>query len=162
LRTKTKKKIWHRDIKPGNLLLASKAAGASEVLQVADLGSSRTAQVSSGTQPTSIGTRDYMAPEQDDPALAPADGCWAKADVWSAGVTLLEMVGGGWHECVLLAGLSGQLPGMPVNRLDGWLLAAGCSIVLEAVHQTGRAARNHPGTDNAPALNVQACMHCGR
>jgi serine/threonine-protein kinase len=93
--------VWHRDIKPGNLLLAGTGPNGRLVLQLADLGISRVAHVPNGAQPTGIGTQPYMAPEQQDPSLAPGDGCWAKADVWSAGVALLEMVGGGWHEWVL-------------------------------------------------------------
>jgi serine/threonine protein kinase len=89
--------IWHRDIKPGNMLLHSKQVGAPHMLQLADLGASRGAKVAPGAQPTCIGTRAYMAPEQEDPDLAPSSGCWDKADVWSAGVVLLEMVGGGWR-----------------------------------------------------------------
>jgi serine/threonine protein kinase len=88
--------LWHRDIKPGNLLLKSSGPGGRLMLQLGDLGISRRAHVALGAQPTSIGTRAYMAPEQEDPALAPSSGCWDKADVWSAGMALLDMAGGGW------------------------------------------------------------------
>ncbi len=77
--------VIHRDIKPGNILLASNGRAV-----VTDFGIAKAADGTSLTRTgASIGTPDYMAPE----VLRgnPIDG---RADVYSLGVLLFQMVTG--------------------------------------------------------------------
>ena len=86
------RKHIHRDVKAGNLLLSE--AG---VIKLADFGVS--AQISStlSKRRTIIGTPFWMAPEviSGGPADAPdTKGHDAKADVWSLGITAIELTDG--------------------------------------------------------------------
>lgn len=78
----TKLKIIHRDIKPSNLLLNSKG-------QVKLCDFSVSGQLVKSCARTYVGTMYYMAPERIQP-LASKEYT-PKADVWSLGVTLVEL-----------------------------------------------------------------------
>jgi serine/threonine-protein kinase OSR1/STK39 len=75
----------HRDIKPGNILISSEGA-----IKIADFGVA--ADMSTGGKRTSrytvIGTPCYMAPEiyEETPL-----GYTEKADIWSLGITAIEL-----------------------------------------------------------------------
>jgi serine/threonine-protein kinase len=103
--------IVHRDIKPANLFLARGADGIR--LKVLDFGIAKFASPSTGAHPattlafTILGSPYYMAPEQ----VMGASDVDARADIWSLGVVLFEMV-------------TGQLP----FRGDG--MPAVCQAVL--------------------------------
>jgi serine/threonine-protein kinase len=73
--------LIHRDIKPGNLLVAMNGS-RPERLKVADLGYAQTSRRIT-EEGTSVGTLAFMAPEQ-----AVADGVDARTDVYALGVTL--------------------------------------------------------------------------
>ena len=80
-----KKKIIHRDIKPGNIMLTDK--GASKVM---DFGLAKALGMSLITKDAkTMGTVAYMSPEQAQGQ--PVDH---RTDIWSLGVVLYEMLSG--------------------------------------------------------------------
>jgi serine/threonine-protein kinase len=86
--------IIHRDLKPANLFLAKRRDG-TEIVKVLDFGISKNLALS-GTTPaltvtsSILGSPMYMAPEQ----LRNAKTVDARADVWSLGVVLYELLSG--------------------------------------------------------------------
>jgi serine/threonine-protein kinase len=83
----------HRDLKPANLFAARGADGRIRI-KVLDFGVSKVAaqirQVALTSTGTALGTPHYMAPEQ----LKSAKGADARADIWSLGVVLYELLAG--------------------------------------------------------------------
>ena len=83
----------HRDLKPANLFAARGADGRVRV-KVLDFGVSKVAaqirQMALTSTGTALGTPYYMAPEQ----LKSAKGVDARADIWSLGVVLYELLTG--------------------------------------------------------------------
>jgi serine/threonine protein kinase len=93
------KGMVHRDIKPGNLLVQTRASGApggnpQAVAKIADFGLSRfVSEVAIETLTASgmlVGTPDYIAPEQ---ALNPRTAD-IRADIYSLGCTLYHLLAG--------------------------------------------------------------------
>lgn len=89
------KGIIHRDLKPGNVLVAH--GSDRPVLKILDFGLAKATQrdfmdVTLFTETDRIvGTPEYMAPEQADPAGGVLD---SRADVYSLGVILYELLTG--------------------------------------------------------------------
>jgi len=79
-------KIIHRDLKPSNILLASD--GEDPIIKVADFGYARFLE-STQLAETACGTPLYMAPE-----VFRNKKYDAKADLWSVGCILYEMITG--------------------------------------------------------------------
>jgi mitogen-activated protein kinase kinase 3 len=79
-------KLMHRDIKPSNILLN----GTGEI-KVCDFGISGFTTNSVCT--TFKGCQRYMPPEKIDPSLT-GSGYSIKADVWSLGISLIEIANG--------------------------------------------------------------------
>jgi hypothetical protein len=113
--------VVHRDVKPGNLLVARDGQ-----VKLADFGIASLADVSSLTVTgTTLGTAAYMAPEQlQHHQVGPA------ADVWSLGLVLLECLLGrrlyqGSPAEVVAKRLAGPVP-LPEDLPAPWrtLLAA--------------------------------------
>jgi eukaryotic-like serine/threonine-protein kinase len=86
-------KIVHRDVKPGNLFVTH-APDGSELVKVLDFGISKIQDAVGADNLThtnsAIGSPTYMAPEQ----MRSAKTVDARADVWSLGVVLFEMLTG--------------------------------------------------------------------
>ncbi|CAM0875165.1 unnamed protein product [Alopecurus aequalis] len=96
------RRIVHLDIKPANLL----ASTAGEV-KIADFGIAKVLS-RAGEQCTSyVGTTAYMSPERFDPEAHGGHYDPYAADVWSLGVTILEL-------------LMGQYPLLPVGQQPSW------------------------------------------
>ena len=83
--------IIHRDVKPANLFVTRKTDGA-EWVKVLDFGIARVQDATKSMTSTKavLGTFLYMSPEQAESSK----GVDARADVYSLGVTLYEMLSG--------------------------------------------------------------------
>jgi serine/threonine-protein kinase len=81
--------IFHRDIKPGNVMVAQRS-GLGEQVRILDFGLARLRESSSGlTAGMVIGTPAYMAPEQCTGGTIDA-----RTDIYACGVLLFEMLTG--------------------------------------------------------------------
>ena len=74
----------HRDVKAANILLGSNAQ-----VKLADFGVSKHTDGTMAQQHTIIGTPHWMAPE-----VISGSGHDTRADIWSVGVTLIELCEG--------------------------------------------------------------------
>ncbi len=84
------KGIVHRDVKPGNVLLAPDGTGARTIAKVTDFGIARASESDTITDPGAvIGTAGYLAPEQVRGARV--DG---RTDIYALGVLLATLTGG--------------------------------------------------------------------
>lgn len=76
--------VVHRDLKPANIMLAT-----GETVRILDFGLARTVDASQTQASAMMGTVAYMAPE-----LVNGHAADARADLWSLGVVLYEMLAG--------------------------------------------------------------------
>ncbi len=84
--------IVHRDLKPGNLFLAKRPDG-SQIVKVVDFGLSKYSGGDQGSLTHTaalMGSPRYMAPEQ----LLSSKHVDARADIWSLGAVLYELLAG--------------------------------------------------------------------
>lgn len=87
--------IVHRDIKPENLFVTQRPDG-SPIVKVIDFGVSKITRTNLDSESSLtatqalLGTPSYMAPEQ----LMAAKNVDARADIWSVGVVLYELLAG--------------------------------------------------------------------
>ena len=122
--------LVHRDLKPQNLLLKRNSEGTGNILKIADFGFARYMQPL-GLAETLCGSPLYMAPE-----ILQFQKYDAKADLWSVGTILFEMLAGkppytGANHVQLLRNIERQAP--PISKVsDGLsdacvkLLVGGC------------------------------------
>jgi serine/threonine protein kinase len=80
--------IVHRDLKPENVMLLSED-GASIALKVMDFGIAKVLEAAHATNTQSIGTLQYMSPEQID-----AQTIDARSDLYSLGLIFYEALAG--------------------------------------------------------------------
>jgi serine/threonine-protein kinase ULK/ATG1 len=99
-----KENILHRDLKPSNILLHK------DILKIADFGFCKRLMSPYELTLTMVGSPIYMAPE-----ILKGQPYTIKADVWSLGVVLYELLFGICpYEDQTLAGLIGQIDNNPV------------------------------------------------
>jgi WD40 repeat protein/serine/threonine protein kinase len=158
--------LVHRDVKPGNVMLAHDGTA-----KVTDFGLARAGALGpvAGVGPDSggtllvagggAGTPAYMAPEQ----VAGAE-LTRRADLWSWALSVLEMFAGGrtWEygvqatealEAVLAGGVVRQgLPPLPASAVE----------FLRACFAEDPAARPHDLAEAARALRATYEFECGR
>ena len=81
--------IVHRDLKPENVMLTGAAPRCGSDLKVMDFGIAKVLAAAQATNTQSIGTLQYMSPEQVD-----ARTIDARSDLYSVGLILYEMIAG--------------------------------------------------------------------
>ena len=157
----SQKKI-HRDMKAANLLVSSRG-----VVKLADFGVSGTLSMTLGSKRASfVGTPFWMAPEviQQGGAAPSAggvfDGYNESADIWSMGITLIEMLKGEppWADIHPMRVLF-LIPKEPAPRLDASVFGAdACDLLVQCCNKdskarpSARALLEHPFVANAPEV----------
>ncbi len=81
--------IIHRDLKPENVMLTTDDDGTTTGLKVMDFGIAKVLVAAHATNTQSIGTLQYMSPEQID-----ARTIDARSDLYSLGLMFYEMISG--------------------------------------------------------------------
>ncbi|KAL6874394.1 hypothetical protein ACP4OV_013414 [Aristida adscensionis] len=103
------RRVVHLDIKPANLLV-----GAAGEVKIADFGVAKILPRAGAGCSASEGTAAYMSPERFDPEAHGGSYDPCAADVWSLGVTLLEL-------------FLGRYPLLPAGQRPDWA-ALMCAI----------------------------------
>lgn len=139
--------VWHRDVKPSNLLLDSSGA-----IWVADFGLAKADDAEDLTDSGDlVGTLRYMAPERLQ------GRCDARSDVYSLGVTLFEMLAlQPAFDAPERLRLMDQVARGAASRLRH--LVPGVPRDLETI--VSKAMAKEPGDRYATAKELAADLHC--
>jgi serine/threonine protein kinase len=141
------KGIVHRDLKPANIFLHNEPGEDQAVVKVLDFGVAKNLAANDGLRTatgSAVGSPMYMSPEQ----ASKANDIDERADLWSLGVVLFEMLTGdrpfrGDLAEVLHQILAGEVPTVArrVRRIDPALdaIVAGC-LVRRREERLGPAA----------------------
>lgn len=81
--------IIHRDVKPGNVMLATRRDG-SQLVKVVDFGCAKAPGTELTQSGSMVGTPAYMSPEQ----MSAPRAVDARSDIWSVGAMLYHLVEG--------------------------------------------------------------------
>lgn len=143
-------KIIHRDIKPANLLV-----NKNMEVKIADFGVSKIMCRSLDTSNSYVGTSAYMSPERFDPDTYGGDYDGYAADIWSLGLTLMELYMG--HFPLLPAGQRpdwatlmcaicfGEPPKLPDGASDEFINFIGCCLQKDSTKRwTVTQLLSHP------------------
>lgn len=138
--------IVHRDVKPSNVIVTR-----DDVVKLVDFGIARAADSSLTRQGTTLGTCAYMSPEQTRGAAVDA-----RADVWSFGVVLYEMLTArrpfpGDTDAAVIYGIRNDPP-QPVARLRPDTPPALANVVAKCLAKDPA----HRYTDAAAVLEALA------
>jgi serine/threonine-protein kinase len=146
----------HRDLKPENVFLAREPGGAFSA-KILDFGIAKVMDAAGGMGNKTrtgvlLGTPAYMSPEQ----IKNAKDVDARADLWSAGVMLYEMLTGrvafpAPTEYARLAAVLNTTP-PPLESVDPSL--ARLSAFVQLAMQKDRAQRFQTGLEMARALSA--------
>lgn len=130
-------KIAHRDMKPSNLLINSNGQ-----IKIADFGVSKLMHRSLDTCVSYVGTCAYMSPERFDPDAHGGEYDAYAADVWSLGLTLMELHLGHFPllppgqrpdwSALMWAICFGEPPAIPESASEEFRGFIGCCLKREA------------------------------
>jgi dienelactone hydrolase len=121
--------IIHRDIKPGNIVVAKDG-----IVRIIDFGLARSHEITATMDGAARGTPQYMSPEQ-----ASAKAVDHRTDIWSLGVVLYEMLAGsppfrGASTLELMHAVVNERP-VPLQEVRPDLPAQAAAIVSRAMEK---------------------------
>lgn len=155
------KGIIHRDIKPANILINSVG-----IPKLTDFGIAQVADSGDMTKTgVAMGTAKYMAPEQE----MDAGSVDARADIYSLGVTLYEMLTGDAPKVINLDKTSGEFRGILSKMLAPTADERPASVQdllgelenIEGISLPQRSEVGCPQCGFENPIDVKFCVKCG-
>lgn len=157
-------KIVHRDIKPANLLVNKKME-----VKIADFGVSKIMRRTLDPCKSYVGTCAYMSPERFDPEAYGGNYDGYAGDIWSFGLTLMELYIGRFPflelgqrpdwATLMCAICFGEPPGLPESASAAFRSFIGCCLEKESGKRwTAAQLLTHPFVSGLP--ENQAVKDC--